>query len=959
MKKFLLFAVFLFSFSFTHNASASASASLLISSATVASDGVTVTVNISGVNTTLSCTASPCTGFSVTLVKTNSFIDYITNVAVSGSVATLTLSTPVLSGNTVKVSLASGASSNLTDSGNNTPSAAAGNTNATVTNSSAQIGVTAGISSSTLYLVGDLAGQGGVGNPVSGDPNSHIDFSCSSCTNVGISQYTSGSHLTVSIDGGAFNSVTPPSGAALHQWFSLASGLTNTSHTFSIKNITFVHTGDTIMVSSSTGATLNSISTLGRQYYLSSTSSHPVYADKYLDYGVLDGGPANNGENRKQWRGGTDGAIRFNSSCQAFSIYAYQANSAYKVYRDGVVFGSVYQAPATTDYNMLPVATGSDGAMHLWEIVVARPPSGSLPTIVSLMPIGCSGSSFGTKPSTLPLITFNGDSTIDGNGGAFLPTNNFLGRDSFLVARALGLTSQNIGHSGKKVSEMNGFDDFNTVNPLINSSTPVIQAPKYALLSEGTNDSNTGTSLSQYQTDWLSWITKAASYMATGGFILVRGTYPTTVSNSIPTDYNNVEKTVVNTWNAGSPAIPAYYVDTTNWWDSSVFQNLSTDLNNPTYDTGDGLHGTSKGFAKFANREIPIFNGLINGSSYTITNPGSLSGTAGTASGSFTVTLPGSATFTGDQTITLSDGGNGGTFTPSVGSAGVSPVTVTPTNGLTSFTFTYNPASAGTKTISFTHGQNNGQDVWVDPSSVSYVVTSVPSTPVAPTASITSATSLTVTLTPPATNGSAITGYTVTTYISGVSQGTGFDSNSGSSSTSHLMTGLTTGTPYTFTFTATNGVGTSSASPASNSVTPADIVIPTPTPVITQVGGQGRPALPSYVGVPTPPVPSQGSTSSSTTTTSGSSSSSNSGSIKAYNFGTTTLSTVIGTKKTNPVKELQRFLNDTYNAKLPITGVFGTETKAVVKKWQKDHGLTADGVVGAKTKVVMRGSTKH
>ena len=706
----------------------SASASLLISSATVASDGVTVTVNISGVNTTLSCTASPCTGFSVTLVKTNSFIDYITNVAVSGSVATLTLSTPVLSGNTVKVSLASGASSNLTDSGNNTPSAAAGNTNATVTNSSAQIGVTAGISSSTLYLVGDLAGQGGVGNPVSGDPNSHIDFSCSSCTNVGISQYTSGSHLTVSIDGGAFNSVTPPSGAALHQWFSLASGLTNTSHTFSIKNITFVHTGDTIMVSSSTGATLNSISTLGRVYKLTSGGNNP-YSDVYTDYGVFDGGPYNQGS-YAQWLSTTDGALRFRSDCTAFSIYAYQNSSAYKVYRDGVVFGSVYQSPVTAAYDMIPVATGSDGAMHLWEIIIARAPTGTNTSIYGLMPIGCGGSGgnangFGTKPSTLPAIMFNGDSTIDGNGGAFLPTSDKLGRDSFLVSRALGLRSYNVGRSGSKVATINSHDDLSPVFSSPLTVFPISQAPKYALLSEGTNDSTASTTLAQYQTNWVSWITKAASYMATGGFILVRGTYPTTVSNSIPTDYNNVEKTVVNTWNAGSPAIPAYYVDTTNWWDSSVFQNLSTDLNNPTYDTGDGLHGTSKGFAKFANREIPIFNGLINGSSYTITNPGSLSGTAGTASGSFTVTLPGSATFTGDQTITLSDGGNGGTFTPSVGSAGVSPVTVTPTNGLTSFTFTYNPASAGTKTISFTHGQNNGQDVWVDPSSVSYSVISV------------------------------------------------------------------------------------------------------------------------------------------------------------------------------------------------------------------------------------------
>lgn len=90
-----------------------------------------------------------------------------------------------------------------------------------------------------------------------------------------------------------------------------------------------------------------------------------------------------------------------------------------------------------------------------------------------------------------------------------------------------------------------------------------------------------------------------------------------------------------------------------------------------------------------------------------------------------------------------------------------------------------------------------------------------PSTMAAPTASAGNATA-TVTLVAPSDGGSAITGYTVVSSPAG-----GVDSNAGSTSLTHNITGLTNGVAYTFTATATNNVGTSSASPASNSVTPA------------------------------------------------------------------------------------------------------------------------------------------
>jgi bacillolysin len=74
-----------------------------------------------------------------------------------------------------------------------------------------------------------------------------------------------------------------------------------------------------------------------------------------------------------------------------------------------------------------------------------------------------------------------------------------------------------------------------------------------------------------------------------------------------------------------------------------------------------------------------------------------------------------------------------------------------------------------------------------------------------------------VSFTPPINNGgSPITGYTVTSNPAG-----GVDTNAGSTSTTHVVTGLTNGTGYTFTVVATNAIGSSTPSVASNTVTPS------------------------------------------------------------------------------------------------------------------------------------------
>jgi len=74
-----------------------------------------------------------------------------------------------------------------------------------------------------------------------------------------------------------------------------------------------------------------------------------------------------------------------------------------------------------------------------------------------------------------------------------------------------------------------------------------------------------------------------------------------------------------------------------------------------------------------------------------------------------------------------------------------------------------------------------------------------------------------------------------------------------------------------------------------------------------------------------------------------------------YNFGNTTLK---NGSKGDAVMELQRFLNAKLNLGLVVDGKLGLKTIAVIKQWQKDNGLVADGLIGAKTKVKMNASVQ-
>lgn len=130
--------------------------------------------------------------------------------------------------------------------------------------------------------------------------------------------------------------------------------------------------------------------------------------------------------------------------------------------------------------------------------------------------------------------------------------------------------------------------------------------------------------------------------------------------------------------------------------------------------------------------------------------------------------------------------------------------------------------SSGTLTISAMPARSSAATVTVTvvtaglASAGNYVYASAPAPPAAPTATA-GITSATATWVAPATNGSAITSYTVTPFL-GTTAGTPV--NVGPTVLSRTFTGLTVGGSYTFAVTATNAYGTSAASAKSAAVVP-------------------------------------------------------------------------------------------------------------------------------------------
>jgi len=218
-----------------------------------------------------------------------------------------------------------------------------------------------------------------------------------------------------------------------------------------------------------------------------------------------------------------------------------------------------------------------------------------------------------------------------------------------------------------------------------------------------------------------------------------------------------------------------------------------------------------------------VITGLTNGTPYTFSvtaTNGVGTGSAGTSSSVTPATVPnaptGIAGTRGNSQVTLS-----WTAVPAIaadnGGAAVTGYTVTASPGgntcttTTTVTCTVTGLTNGT---AYTFAVTATNSVGVGASDTTTAAITPATVPGAPTgvSGTTGAGQSEVSFTAPASNGSPITSYTVTSSPGGIT--------ATCSASPCLITGLTNGTSYTFQVTATNSVGTGSSSAASTAVTP-------------------------------------------------------------------------------------------------------------------------------------------
>ena len=308
------------------------------------------------------------------------------------------------------------------------------------------------------------------------------------------------------------------------------------------------------------------------------------------------------------------------------------------------------------------------------------------------------------------------------------------------------------------------------------------------------------------------WYNNGGTYNANGGTVILNGVNQSLNGSST---FNNLTKTVtttdVLTFQAGSTQAITGAL-TLSGASNNLLEIYSSSLTTQANINPSGTRSINyvavRGSDNINATVISTSNSLDSGSNTNwqlITVPDAPSITSAT-SGNQQVTVAFSTPFNEGSTIA------GYTVTPYIGGVAQttvfgssSPIVVTGLTNGTAYTFT----------VFATNGMGNGA---ASATSSVVIPATVPSIP-----SIVSATSgnqqVTVSFTVPSSNGgAAITGYTVTPYISGVAQTT----TTGSSSPI-VVAGLTNGTNYTFTVLATNSVGNGTASTASSSVTPASV----------------------------------------------------------------------------------------------------------------------------------------
>jgi len=469
----------------------------------------------------------------------------------------------------------------------------------------------------------------------------------------------------------------------------------------------------TCAISGSTGnaSSSNATATNGSGYY-------PVGDSHWTGDFQFQGSPlistdGNGYPNTAQFNSPT-GSIDFavTSSAGTIALWILSANTAVSLYIDGVLNSRVVPGGSYASYQEI-IFNGLDTGAHTFSLVQSG--TGAPFSNADFQAIRIPGAVFTALPSLRPVITACGASIVDLTGGGS-STANADQNNWGLLKTVIGTTTQGRSYSGQTMYTTLR-DGCPTSMVLAGGGSPLI-----GWLEPDPNDINAGTSLANERAAVQTAVTNIMANAHPPSKLFVAGIYPNTMNNSTvcsglsSTDcaalYNGAIAAGVaaaanaNTTFIHTQALTSGGPDWINTLSSCTGSNDTIDGVHPCAATSIG----QPGYGKITNRQAPLFSGVINGSSFSISGPSS--SIVGTASSPFTATIAGTGATWVDP-ITITSTVSSDTICQVGGLCSYGSLTIPASIGASSFGFTISAETAGARTLSY----SGLADGWVAPSS--------------------------------------------------------------------------------------------------------------------------------------------------------------------------------------------------------------------------------------------------
>lgn len=372
----------------------------------------------------------------------------------------------------------------------------------------------------------------------------------------------------------------------------------------------------------------------------------------------------------------SDWCYRFNATATQLDVFAYNNHNIWQIRQDGAPIHT-YAENDTNTFTEQGLVTGLSGA-HEYE-VCQNNPQGQNFYYSSLIRIRITGT-IGAQPTIKPIIAAGGDS-IAFYGGPEAPTDSTLG-DQYQMASALGLATTHWASDGDQLCASMDTQIPTGLNYLTGSFPFLTVAG-----STDYNDHSSGTSAAMVGACMNTLLTNIEAMTDPPTHILVFGNLPFTAPIDPSFDV------AIAAALAGHPT--ACFAERLDWIDTVAWTGSTGDRQSDQVH----VHASSKtpplfGYAKLANRENPIAQGWINGSSFNIS--GSSTGTVGLSTNLSTVPT-GGWLWDGNETLTITSSVS--TDTVCIGaSCGTHTITATPGAGTTP-TVSIRPATVGSRTL--------------------------------------------------------------------------------------------------------------------------------------------------------------------------------------------------------------------------------------------------------------------